>query len=41
MNDLLKDKLQIRNSTVDFWVFTKDASEEESEVRVDCIVFSS
>lgn len=29
-----KDKLQIRNSTVDFLVFTKDAHEDGIEVRV-------
>ena len=29
-----KTKLQIRNSTVDFLVFTKDAHEEGIEVRV-------
>ncbi len=28
------NKLQIRNSTVDFFVFTKDAHEEGIEVRV-------
>ena len=28
------NKLQIRNSTVDFLVFTKDAHEEGIEVRV-------
>ena len=29
-----ENKLQIRNSTVDFLVFTKDAHEEGIEVRV-------
>ena len=29
-----KNKLQIRNSTVDFLVFTKDAQEDGIEVRV-------
>ena len=29
-----ESKLQIRNSTVDFLVFTKDAHEEGIEVRV-------
>ena len=28
------NKLQIRNSTVDFLIFTKDAHEEEIEVRI-------
>lgn len=31
MND---KKIQIRNSTVDFLVFTKDAAEDSIEVRV-------
>ncbi|WP_434310517.1 hypothetical protein [Hominifimenecus sp. rT4P-3] len=31
---MLESKLQIRNSTVDFLVFTKDAREEGIEVRV-------
>ena len=34
MADAKKDKLQIRNSTVDFLVFTKDAHEDGIEVRV-------
>ena len=34
MADTKKDKLQIRNSTVDFLVFTKDAHEDGIEVRV-------
>ena len=34
MTDAKKDKLQIRNSTVDFLVFTKDAHEDGIEVRV-------
>ena len=34
MEDAKKDKLQIRNSTVDFLVFTKDAHEDGIEVRV-------
>ena len=34
MADTKKDKLQIRNSTVDFLVFTKDAREDGIEVRV-------
>ena len=34
MADDKKDKLQIRNSTVDFLVFTKDAHEDGIEVRV-------
>ena len=34
MNKENNDKLQIRNSTVDFLVFTKDAGEEGIEVRV-------
>ena len=34
MADTKKDKLQIRNSTVDFLVFTKDAHEDSIEVRV-------
>lgn len=34
MADAKKDKLQIRNSTVDFLVFTKDAYEDGIEVRV-------
>ena len=34
MADTKKDKLQIRNSTVDFLVFTKDAHENSIEVRV-------
>ena len=29
-----KNKLQIRNSTVDFLVFTKDAQQDGIEVRV-------
>ena len=33
MADAKKDKLQIRNSTVDFLVFTKDAHEDGIEVR--------
>jgi len=33
------NKLQIRNSTVDFLVFTKDAHEEGIEVRVQDHVF--
>ena len=32
MADAKKDKLQIRNSTVDFLVFTKDAHEDGIEV---------
>ena len=36
MADAKKDKLQIRNSTVDFLVFTKDAHEDGIEVRVQC-----
>ncbi len=31
MADAKKDKLQIRNSTVDFLVFTKDAHEDGIE----------
>ena len=31
---LEKNKLQIRNSTVDFLIFTKDAQEDGIEVRV-------
>lgn len=34
MADIKKDKLQIRNSTIDFLVFTKDAHEDSIEVRV-------
>lgn len=34
MTDIKKDKLQIRNSTIDFLVFTKDAHEDSIEVRV-------
>ena len=34
MSNPKKNKLQIRNSTVDFLVFTKDAREEGIEVRV-------
>ena len=34
MKNSQKDKLQIRNSTVDFLVFTKDAHEDGIEVRV-------
>ena len=34
MADTKKDKLQIRNSTVDFLVFTRDAHEDGIEVRV-------
>ena len=35
MNDIQKEnKFQIRNSTVDFLVFTKDSREEGIEVRV-------
>ena len=35
MNDIQKEnKFQIRNSTVDFIVFTKDSREEGIEVRV-------
>ncbi len=34
MVDIKKDKLQIRNSTIDFLVFTKDAHEDSIEVRV-------
>ena len=37
MADAKKDKLQIRNSTVDFLVFTKDAHEDGIEVREMCI----
>lgn len=31
---LMKDKISIRNSTVDFLVFTRDAGEDSIEVRV-------
>ena len=42
MADAKKDKLQIRNSTVDFLVFTKDAHEDGIEVRVqDCLLYTS
>ena len=34
MADAKKDKLQIRNGTVDFLVFTKDVHEDGIEVRV-------
>ena len=34
MADAKKDKLQIRNSTVDFLVFTKDAHGDGIEVQV-------
>ena len=34
MSDNNIEKFQIRNSTVDFLVFTKDAHEEGIEVRV-------
>ncbi|WP_455044330.1 virulence RhuM family protein [Lancefieldella rimae] len=34
MADIKKDKLQIRNSTIDFLVFMKDAHEDSIEVRV-------
>ena len=34
MSNLKKNKLQIRNSTVDFLVFTRDAHEDGIEVRV-------
>ena len=34
MSDKDKKELQIRNSTVDFLVFTKDAKEDGIEVRV-------
>ena len=34
MPDRKKDTFQIRNSTVDFLVFTRDAHEDEIEVRV-------
>ena len=34
MSNSKKNKLQIRNSTVDFLVFTNDAREEGLEVRV-------
>ena len=34
MSENKKAKLQIRNSTVDFLIFTKDAHEEGIEVRV-------
>lgn len=34
MSDINKNKLQIRNSTVDFLVFTKDAQEDGIEVRI-------
>ena len=34
MADIKRDKLKIRNSTVDFLVFTKDAHEDGIEVRV-------
>ena len=34
MSNSKKNKLQIRNSTVDFLVFTRDAHEEGIEVRV-------
>ena len=34
MSNSKKNKLQIRNSTVDFLVFTRDAREEGIEVRV-------
>ncbi len=34
MSDSKKNKLQLRNSTVDFLVFTKDANEDGVEVRV-------
>ena len=34
MADTRKNKLQIRNSTVDFLIFTKDAHEDGIEVRV-------
>ena len=33
-NDLEKNRRAIRNSTVDFLIFTKDASEDSIEVRV-------
>ena len=36
MADAKKDKLQIRNSTVDFLVFTKDAHEDGIEVPERC-----
>lgn len=34
MNEQNKKELQVRNSTVDFLVFTKDANEEGLDVRV-------
>ena len=34
MAEMQKDNLQIRNSTIDFLVFTKDAQENGIEVRV-------
>jgi len=33
-NKIQSNKLQIRNSTVDFLIFTRDAREEGIEVRV-------
>ena len=40
MADAKKDKLQIRNSTVDFLVFTKDAHEDGIEVRVQAVSYT-
>lgn len=34
MKDTKQEKLKIRNSTVDFLIFTKDAHEDGIEVRV-------
>ena len=37
-NTFMSKELQIRNSTVDFLVFTRDAGEDGIEVRVQCHV---